>query len=129
MSPEKRYTGLSRLVRTEVLSMGPTYMALRLRIDRESHRLELVAREGKLCGLRDRVEVALEVWFPGLWEIWPDRAWLCSSVASIIRERHEHELPGRPDPRRLPLTLPAFGPKTEAAWSRGPRRAKVLVEA
>lgn len=104
---------LSATIRTELLSISDIHAAIRLRIGRESHRLELAAREGRFIGLVDRVEVALEAWFPkASTDAGRVEKWLRNAVVKLVRERHEGQLPRPADPRRLPLTLPGYGPKT-----------------
>ena len=92
-------------VRTEFLSARASTMAVRIRIDHDSHRLELQIEDGRFCGLTTAVDVCLAAWFPR--SRWVGGSELVNQLAAHIRANYQDKLPRpRLDPRRLPLTLP-----------------------
>lgn len=91
-------------VRTELLSTRATTAAVRIRIDDDSHRLELQIHAGRFVGLPTAVEVCLEAWFPVAYRAGGSD--LVNQLAAHIRASYQDKLPRpRPEPR-LPLTLP-----------------------
>lgn len=100
------------LVKTRLVYARPRSAAVTITIGSRSHRVELAVIDGGFgAGIVDACGIAVDVWLPGVFVgcTREEGVEAARAIATIIRVRHEKHLL-KPDPRRLPLTLPPLAP-------------------
>jgi hypothetical protein len=103
---------ISLLVATTLMSPRAHTAGIRLAMAGIVHRFEVDVEKGRFVRLEGFVETILENRFSYVLDGMTagQQREFRDIVCWLIRDRHESQLP-RLEPRRLPLSLPALGPK------------------